>query len=161
MSKKYMLKIVYSDIQSRANFEAAKEIIEEGIDGKVFILTGTVYRLECTKRDFIFQDFIKLWLTEIKEPLSFDEWFKNEAFTEGLDLSTDEHKSLEMWTEDSWNACLENQKLGVVVDEEADIEAFRLWHNRVVGTSPCLSDSEYAFRKSLWLCGIRHARGLS
>lgn len=52
-----------------------------------------------------FADIPKSWLTEIKEPLSFEEWYKD-AFH--VNHSREEHKRQQRMT---WEAALENYKL--------------------------------------------------
>ena len=157
MRKRCRLKINYSEIKNRADFERAKEIIEEGIDGKIFILDGGIYIQEGTVKRFDFHKFIKKsWLTEIKEPLSFEEWnkSKNIEWVEIIANGEDGNISLK----DVWNACLENQKLGVV-DEEKDHEAFKKFNtctNLILGEKEFVMNSTL---RSVWSAALKYARG--
>ncbi|MCK5611248.1 hypothetical protein KAR91_55775 [Candidatus Pacearchaeota archaeon] len=85
------------------------------------------------------------WLTEIKEPLTVSEWHKenSDILNEIGDVVTTQQVGL------IWNSALENQKLGLVVDEEKDIKAFHKWHMKEVGSGPKLSEVEYSFRGNL------------
>ena len=79
------------------------------------------------------------WLTEIKEPLSFEEWFKIRNYP-------DSDIRLHSIT---WDAALENQRLGQTVDENKDLQQFNLWFlNRY---KPDYSD--------VWKAALAYVRG--
>lgn len=100
--KKYRLKINYSEI-TKDNFDFVRLIREQ--DGEIIAGMG----LDTEK-------LIKLgWLTEIKEPLSCEEWVRENK----IDLDKLEYGLGQV--ELIWEAALENQKLGVV-DEECSLK---------------------------------------
>jgi len=84
------------------------------------------------------------WLTEIKEPLSFCEWDK---INRESPISVEEYND----RQDIWNACLENQKLGIVVDEKKDTEAFKEWVNKQLKSPDNIA---------LWKAALAYARGI-
>ena len=118
------MKINYSEI-TKENFDFVRCMLEDKLDGKICERSpgngGDFYKFNNGKtyRNGMILDF----LTEIKEPLSFEEWFKIEWDQDPLDVDAKVKEEFRLWSRDSWNACLENQKLGVVVDEEKDRQA--------------------------------------
>ena len=89
------------------------------------------------------------WLTEIKEPLSFEEWHsmnKPDLDEAGMDCVSTKQVGI------IWDAAIENQKLGVV-DEEADKKAYENFMDK--------QDCGCFVTSGLWNAALKYARGLS
>lgn len=140
MAKKYRLKINYSEI-TEENFDMVRELRKHDLDGNIVDDSMT-----------ILQFIKKSWLTEIKEPLTHGEWFKN-AYPGFHDDSFDWKKDqVDKFgsTLQGWEACLKNQKLGQVVDEKNDYQEFL----NFVKEHSTYSDID------TWKAALKHARGL-
>ena len=108
------------------------------------------------------------WLTEIKGPLNFEEWDKLQGYPEVGEVTESKNlihlsysvfcSALKHDRESTWNACLENQKLGVV-DEEKDRKKFESalfkFSNKDEETAV------YTKSEWVWFCALKYARGLS
>lgn len=115
MPKKYRLKINYSEI-TEENIEIAASL--KFYDNKTCEKVEGGYKFSDV--NFISQDIIKdSWLTEIKVPLTFEEWYRIDSLNEGP-ISREDFE----YREKIWNAALENQKIGLV-DKEKDAQAHK------------------------------------
>ena len=87
--------------------------------------------------------------------MTHDEWFKEK-------FPSRHKKGGEVWmnTRDAWNACLENQKLGVVVDGREDQLRFSAWHNYFIGNNS-IPTKEFVLRSTIWNAALKYARGIS
>lgn len=150
MSKRYELKIDYSDIQNKDDYKLVQELEKLHLDGTICIFGEA----ESSKNDTRLMHFDnagyfeikRSWLTEIKEPLTMQEaWEKYSAGT----LPLAEQESFD----GGWISCLENQKLGVVVDEEKDLNALKDFLENYEQLLP-------AEPSELWLAALKYARGL-
>jgi len=111
--KKYRLKINYSEI-TEENFEVAQRLREGNADGDILMEGSVTSNSGLTHSYKVPDDIPKSWLTEIKEPLSFEEWNKEEYPLQA-------HPSARLLENKKiWNAAIENYKLSQDVDEEPE-----------------------------------------
>lgn len=133
MAKKHRLKINYDEI-TEENFSEVQRMREHKIDGQTCEYEEDASREE-GREIWHFNgsagafEIKKSWLTEIKEPLSFEEWDQSKygkisEHSEMLVTTKYINEQQRMHREKGWNASRENDKIGVVVDEEKDEEAF-------------------------------------
>lgn len=110
MNKKYRLKIIYPINEEL--FAMVEDFRRDKLDGKII-----------NSRENNINFIPKSWLTEIKEPLSFEEWNKETLIQNNELMTAYDHRKL------AWNACLENQKLS----SELKKENFKEWfHSKEV-----------------------------
>jgi len=99
---------------------------------------------------------IKLgWLTEVKELLTFDEWYNAE---ENEDITC--QLASRSTSEEVWNAALENQKLEKVVDDKKDDLAFKKFNT---AGKVLLQPGEKILNSTvrrIWNNALEYARGL-
>ena len=159
MSKKYRLKINYSEI-TEDNFEDVQDLRESKAVDEIFTIHSGIglrplkdHQVYVKNQEGVFIAS-KTWLTEIKEPLSFEEWDKENFSQDGMGLyPIEDVKKRKAHRKAGWNACLENQKLGVV-DEEAD-------HQAMVNYLETLQSGQPANTRLTWNAALKYARGLS
>lgn len=116
MTKKYMFKIDYSEVTEK-NVETVSNIVRNRMDGEI-----------CTKDsesfNYIFKDsnswdlsgLPKSWLTEITEPLEFDEWFEQQDLPL-LESTKTQH-------ERTWKAGIENDHLKIMQTLDSTKKAY-------------------------------------
>lgn len=96
------------------------------------------------------------FLTEIKEPLT-----KHEAWDVcGGSYKENHLRSPDCWFYSGWDFCLENQKLGVVADEEWDTDRFNIAckeYKKIVGLPLSIHSNEVA--AIFWKAALKYARG--
>ena len=159
MTKKYQLKIIYP--VSEKDFKLANDLRTDRLDKTECIKSGNI--LKFNNRDSYFLSaFPKSWLTEIKVPLSFDEWFKKWFSHYYPNGNINDQLELKVNLCNSWNAALENQKLGVV-DEHTDEKACEDWldSNKLKGFTIVCENGYHFDLDDFWKAALKYARGIS
>lgn len=147
MGKRYRLEINYDEI-TKDNIDVAHRIKDLGIDGSTSISSDKYYAYFKTKpsSNHPNEAGIELpdktgWLTEIKEPLSFEEWFMS-----SMNLPDVSKASASV----CWNGCLENQKLAhnIKLDEVRKdfIKHIEINETKIVDKEVLISVLEDAFK---------------
>jgi len=108
--KKYRLKINYSEI-TEENFNIAQFLRKNKLDGELCqedkSLDDMPKNTECVNfGDLGYFCITKSWLTEIKEALNFEGWYRRDSVNENP-ISREEFLNREK----IWNAAIENYKL--------------------------------------------------
>ena len=149
--KKYRLKINYSEI-TEENIMKANALREVLLDGQVCKHEGdSFYRFDLTGACYNLGDIPKSWLTEIKEALSFEEWYRIDSVNENP-ISREEFVNREK----IWNAAIENYKLGQDVDEVKDDEMLQqILKNFEFRTEA----TAYTKSEWVWNAALKYARG--
>lgn len=106
MSKKYRLKINYSEI-TEENFLHAEGIRKKGLDDTICTVEEGIIKTEAGE----FYNIPKSWLTEIKEPLNCGEWLQSRYF-KGVSIKCDTIDGA-FSLQELWDAAIKNYKLSL------------------------------------------------
>ncbi len=170
METKYMFKIKWDEVTTE-NIQNVWTLWNAGKDGMICKLKklapefGDRYVFEDGK-DWLVKCIKNSWLTEIKEPLSFEEWDKTEYENVTDPEYTHNMKKGNLYQlkrssrKEGWNAALENQKLRVV-DHDKDVEALdKLLDDIGAISGPCHNPKVETVIK-VWKAALKYARGIS
>lgn len=156
--KTYRLKINYSEIGQKNLKQAAKiqdfdgSIIEPVDEISPFVLHKIGYTPE-----FDFNILPKSWLTEIKEPLSFEEFFEleNDKNPSRMEYTNPAAKTYGKFT---WKAAIENYKLSLGDDQKT----LSKLHDEITSfTGPMQEDISLSTGtvEYIWEAALKYARG--